>query len=108
MHSDFSDTAKELLALAEDKLTYLLALKKTLEQFCDNIEKYSGAEILLQLDTQSKHLELIRDTDNKYQAITGTDSLTYPGSPFWAWENSQVNEIPGWSFLLDTKLKISA
>ncbi|MDD2221013.1 MAG: hypothetical protein PHN35_03535 [Clostridia bacterium] len=66
-----------LLALAEDKLSYLHTLKNSLIWLCANIETSVEEVILQQIDLQNECLAIIIHIDQQYQTFTkGNNKVT--------------------------------
>jgi|GEM_PF-4220663 len=99
-------TVKELLALADEKLTYLQAIKKNLYFLYDNIEKIENDEIMTQFKKQSIYMEQINDLDEKYQSLLHANYREIPSSLLLIpTEVKNEEDLPKRFYVLNLKLK---
>jgi len=74
MSTENTSITERLLALAEDKLSYLHKLKNILIWLCDNIETSAEETTLQQIDLQNECLAKIIHIDKQYHAFTNGDN----------------------------------
>jgi len=106
MKNTKSCIAKELLAFAEKKITYLQAIKKNLYFLYDNIEKIENDEIIAQFKKQNIFMDQINGLDEKYQTLLHANYREIPSALLLIpTEVKNEEDLPIRFYILNQKLK---